>query len=364
MQDSSTSRVQKLADDLGGRICSGEFRSGDTLPSERALAQEYGVAPMTLRNALSRLEARGLILRRHGKRTLVTSSTQRMTVGLLVGPSLNDESAGYYRAIVAGFRSAYAQREWTFRVYDGLQVTSARQYTQHQSIHRQLRSDLSNASFDGLVEIHVRRDVWENEPNLLPSVAMGSRRCTDVDLDLYQVNRTLVRHLYTKGCRRIACLRTRFQDIETAWMEMDDLNGIFDSCQQLDLPVPVIAEAVIASQDGFRSLELYERVLDVVKKWKQQPERQRPDGLIVSDDIVMHAVSKALLTEGISGSDALKVVLMTHDTSDHHYLTPIARCLFSVREQVDAAGAMLECRMQGREPERRPVLIAGRIVEE
>lgn len=52
---------------LASRIRDGEFGEG-ALPGERALAEAFGVARVTIRHALQRLEAQGLVLRqgRHG----------------------------------------------------------------------------------------------------------------------------------------------------------------------------------------------------------------------------------------------------------------------------------------------------------
>jgi GntR family transcriptional regulator len=48
-------------------IADGELEPGDRLPPERALAEEYGVSRMTVRQALQSLEARGLLRRSIGR---------------------------------------------------------------------------------------------------------------------------------------------------------------------------------------------------------------------------------------------------------------------------------------------------------
>lgn len=51
------------------RLASREWKPGDVLPSEIALANEYGVSQGTLRKALNELEAERLVVRRQGKGT-------------------------------------------------------------------------------------------------------------------------------------------------------------------------------------------------------------------------------------------------------------------------------------------------------
>jgi GntR family transcriptional regulator len=59
----------RIAEDLRGRIESGEIPAGSALPSERALCQQYAVSRMTLRQACGILESDGLIQRRRGSGT-------------------------------------------------------------------------------------------------------------------------------------------------------------------------------------------------------------------------------------------------------------------------------------------------------
>lgn len=67
------SRYGKLALALRDRILQGEWAPGDMIPAESALAQSYGVALGTLRQALALLVEDGVLQRRHGKGTFVTT---------------------------------------------------------------------------------------------------------------------------------------------------------------------------------------------------------------------------------------------------------------------------------------------------
>lgn len=64
---------QQLRDLMLARIESGEWSPGTFLPSETRLAEEYGVAVGTLRKALLDMAAEGLVQRRQGKGTVVSS---------------------------------------------------------------------------------------------------------------------------------------------------------------------------------------------------------------------------------------------------------------------------------------------------
>ena len=74
------SRYGKLAQALRDRILQGEWAPGDIIPAESALAQSYGVALGTIRQALSLLVEDGVLQRRHGKGTFVTKGVNGATM--------------------------------------------------------------------------------------------------------------------------------------------------------------------------------------------------------------------------------------------------------------------------------------------
>jgi len=74
-------RHQQVYRELKQRILGGEFGPGDWLPSENILSATYGIARMTVRQALTKLERESYIERRQGRGSLVKSPIQ--SLGLL-----------------------------------------------------------------------------------------------------------------------------------------------------------------------------------------------------------------------------------------------------------------------------------------
>ncbi|EOV8482546.1 GntR family transcriptional regulator [Klebsiella aerogenes] len=62
---------KSIADKLRLRLNSSDFNIGSPLPGEKKLAQEFGVARMTIRKAIDLLVESGLVVRRHGSGTYV-----------------------------------------------------------------------------------------------------------------------------------------------------------------------------------------------------------------------------------------------------------------------------------------------------
>lgn len=69
--DDRLPRYQRLADELRREVAQGERRPGDRIPSENLLAEEYKIAPGTVRQALAKLVSEGILERFHGRGTFV-----------------------------------------------------------------------------------------------------------------------------------------------------------------------------------------------------------------------------------------------------------------------------------------------------
>ncbi|HEX3962984.1 MAG TPA: GntR family transcriptional regulator [Trebonia sp.] len=62
----------RIRDELQAQIDASHWRPGDQIPSEAALAQQFGVTRMTVRQALDQLTTSGLLVKRRGLGTFVT----------------------------------------------------------------------------------------------------------------------------------------------------------------------------------------------------------------------------------------------------------------------------------------------------
>ncbi|HHL42214.1 MAG TPA: GntR family transcriptional regulator [Hellea balneolensis] len=75
--DKSTPLYVQLANNLRALILSGEITSGDSLPSERTLAEITGTSRVTIRKAILRLIDEGLLLRKHGAGTFIAPAIEQ-----------------------------------------------------------------------------------------------------------------------------------------------------------------------------------------------------------------------------------------------------------------------------------------------
>jgi GntR family transcriptional repressor for pyruvate dehydrogenase complex len=81
----SRSLAHELVDGIGQQIQSQALRPGDKLPTESAIMQAYGVSRTVVREALSRLQAAGLVETHHGVGTFVLEG--RPGTGFRIDPA-------------------------------------------------------------------------------------------------------------------------------------------------------------------------------------------------------------------------------------------------------------------------------------
>jgi GntR family transcriptional regulator len=119
------SRYGKLALALRDRILQGEWAPGEVIPAESTLAQSYGVALGTIRQALALLVEDGVLQRRHGKGTFVTKGVDgasMMRFFRFRGVDTASSEAPQSRILSSRLRTATIQETTVFGMTKGAQV--------------------------------------------------------------------------------------------------------------------------------------------------------------------------------------------------------------------------------------------------
>jgi GntR family transcriptional regulator len=98
-------RYRAIADEMRGRVESGDIAAGALLPSESELSAAYGVSRVTVRKALELLRDEGLIDARQGFGWFVATERVRQSLGRLgtIESQLGELGVGSERRVV-GFR--------------------------------------------------------------------------------------------------------------------------------------------------------------------------------------------------------------------------------------------------------------------
>ena len=85
LRDKAIPLYYQLETILRNKITSGDYSPDTPLPSEDALAEEYEVSRITVRQALSSLEQDGLVIRQRGKGTFVSENANTLELPRFTG---------------------------------------------------------------------------------------------------------------------------------------------------------------------------------------------------------------------------------------------------------------------------------------
>ncbi|MGH2352232.1 MAG: GntR family transcriptional regulator [Chloroflexota bacterium] len=223
----------RLRRQLHEKIQAGQWRTGDRLPSERALAETYKVSVMTVRRALRDLVLEGVLVRRVPAGTFVADETRKPHVlGLATfGPQAVESP--YFGTMVVGIQKA-AREQAELRLLAPPRGTGLSDW---------LKQLAAAGDVDGLIIITAdsvrHEDVAYLEVAGFPYVLLNRRipghAAWCAVLDDYGVGRRAVDYLYALGHRRMAHLAGPPSVITAA----DRLRGFLDGLYAhglLDLP--------------------------------------------------------------------------------------------------------------------------------
>lgn len=105
LADRRTLKYLSIAVDIRDRIARGALKPGQQLPASASLAKQYGVALMTVRQALALLEQEGAVEARHGAGTFVVDGLRRRTNHKRHGKILvTEDDAGLCETVATALR--------------------------------------------------------------------------------------------------------------------------------------------------------------------------------------------------------------------------------------------------------------------
>ncbi|MBU0715243.1 MAG: GntR family transcriptional regulator [Verrucomicrobia bacterium] len=348
---------QQVEEYLRGQIQQGILAPRAKLPPTEELARAWGIGNSAVHKAMSRLVADGLIQRKPRFGSFVQPDSARAVIAVLVGPSLLDETAHSYRAVLKFIQSdilAMKERRWECRVYDDLVNLAANPDFKKTSFFRKITGDFRNPLFKGIIELDAGlSDLLGVKQKFEPFTV---RPGPDFVTDYYGFGRESVEYLATRGIKNIVYLKTtKF----TA-----DLEGIHTAVRDFALPEPEIYR--IHATKGGQLLEqaAHDIVLQLCKSGKFSKNRANAlQALLVSDDIATRGVATALLSQGIKVPDQALVLTWANKEIVHHYGIPVIKYAFSTRDIARTFLAILHAKLNGAKPSEQPVIIHGRIKE-
>ncbi|WP_172256794.1 GntR family transcriptional regulator [Saccharibacillus deserti] len=225
MKDASSSipMYEKIFNETRSLIETGVYRKGDKIPSEKELADEYGVSRITSKKALDLLAAEGAIVRMPGRGSFVAPDpSDGIRPGAAVVPSadrsisaakermiglvLTDFSASY------GTRLLYSMEEFTRKndCFLVLRRTFGNQASEESAIQK-----MRSLGVDGLIVFPAQGEYFNAEilklviaefPLVLIDRKLKGVAAASISTDNTEAAAQAVRHLFGLGHRHIALL--------------------------------------------------------------------------------------------------------------------------------------------------------------
>jgi LacI family transcriptional regulator len=196
---------------LRARIAAGQYRSGELIPPERALAEEFGVARPTLRKALDPLILEGLAVKVPGIGTRVTAKEAAAVNGKsrwrVLGLLIPDFSNRFFVEVTEAVEHTALQRGYQLLLCNSRHNAGLEEWHLRQ---------LAERAVDGVVVAHdpyreLPRSLEQLEAASIPFVflfaAPAEARFDTVVLDERNGVEELMNYLFSMGHRRIAFCR-------------------------------------------------------------------------------------------------------------------------------------------------------------
>ncbi len=329
-------RYLAVANMLQRDIEAGRYGIGDKLPSERALAKLLDASHLTVRQGIDILVRKGLVRRELGSGTYVNATHSDPIIGILFGPSLVDESAHFYRALLGALEAELIETQYTCRSYDGFNRFDA-ENPERCIPYQQLLRDARNNPFEGLIQVSLTDSRWNTLQPMkqVPKATHGEAK-RDVIIDCFNFGKQTFEFALGNKCKNILYLRTLTSSPR-------DLVGMKVVAKSKKVPMPEIVQ--IDGMEHNIDVLAHDKICELALEWSK--DGKHPDALIVSDDIATRGVAIALIKAGIRIPEDMQLVTLANENIDHHYGVEAVRFSLSTPELAGKLISVLMSRLVG-----------------
>ncbi len=339
------------------------MQPGERLGSFAALARRFRVSQNTVRTAMMALQADGFVEVRQGSGCFVSGSggasesenvsVQPRYVAILSDYDiLSHEATPFFRVVIRALRSKLNKKGYSSRLYIGYadKPDPSVGFTCHEFLE-----DLELDRILGVVSIATLPfPDWLGPVRKkgIPLVADGSPNAFEyvVEIDPCSIIPSAVRFLRNRGCREIALLGWRFSYAQVS----SPGSAVARFREALALAgLPYRAEWVRGDLHPSQRGAGWAQFREI---WAARGEA-KPDGLIVTDDVLFEEASHAILEMGVRIPEQLTVVA----NANHGLLKPVAFpvALYEIdpEEFAQSLSEMICTLITGAKPESRVVRI-------
>ena len=363
-------RVHQMALELG---------PGAQLPTALALREALGVSMATLNSALRELEARHVIVRRHGVGMWVSPHLHQKTVALLCESSFlrGAGQSPFWDLLLETARARATSHHELLELH-----LVSREAPAPSPLQRGLSGEIESGQISGIIGIGLSENAarWI-EARRVPFVALFgphfSASSASVNIDVESLVTQGARALREAGCARVEVWSPVARDEEHEWRARAALFEQILSAHGWPIAPPLLRPDASQSAE-LGALSAQEQGFEIARRAFSAPRAQWPDGLLITDDTMTRGALAALRALDVEiGRD---LHLATHANRNSPTLpalmlraaaptntgaptgTGVTLLEIDPAEIAETTFALLETLMSGHTPPRRETLVRPRTI--
>jgi len=326
-------KYARVMDDIARRIARNEWPTDTALPTVAQMEKAYGCHRHTVLRALKELQAQGYLSVEQGRGTFVRRQRVAPYVGMLFGDDiLNPQSTPFCSLLAKAAQDFFHGQRCELKYYiehphlldEGVLDRDLVEDSQRGRLHGLITagSNLPQAMTPRMTQQLALR------PQLLPWVDISvfdtaAHRVTADRVELMTIGLDFIRE---QGRHRVAAIGLG-NDIAT-----DDLTPFHELVQQRGLttrPEWISRRKKFAEQDGYEGMQAIWQAAD------------KPDALLVMDDISARGAVQAMLGLGIRVPEDLLVISHANKGSGIFYPLAFPKIEYDPVEFMTRAGEMM-----------------------
>ena len=344
--DKEFASADAIADALRWKIASGALAPDTKLPIRQDMCREFNAALATMQRAIDTLVAEGFIVCTPGKGTFVHSQPpSKADVALVFGSAISARSlfCEAIRSVAGTISHHHSYRLRTFDLHGDQRERSVATLVALAAAHR----------LAGIIVVSPSSDILDALPKpttgSVPLVLIGREGRNYPDFPRVEVDQTnfanlAIAHLRGHGRRRIAHILADgiFAYLDDTAEKLRELE-----CEHAPYLVQFVGEG-----RRWRGAEHIAHLL------MRLPASERPNGLIIHDDNLIHWATIGLRASGMLIPKDIEIVAHTNFPCPAPSAVPVTTCGFDAHAVLEAAMVLLGL---PRDPTRLATVIAAKL---
>ena len=325
-------KKRHVARALRERIVAGQLAPGARLPSQQQLVHRFGVSGMTVQSSVRELVREGFVTTRRGKGMFVAATQPHFTNYVLLIPgSATIGGVGhsqFWRALRAEAEAIQTAGRIKLTTLTGVDVGET-----SEAVQRRLATDVREHRVAGLIFAAFFSRVMDSplitEPRI-PRAAISEHSMPGVGSvypDLHSFIDQALDRLAAEGCRRIGMVGLADWGRRAQYFSA--------GCRRRGLTTAPLWQVTLAMEQG-------EGVTRCVELLLRRPAAQRPDGLVITDDNLVPAVTAGVAAAVSGAGRRLSIVAHTNLGYPTPSAVPVARLGYSARELLERCVTVVE----------------------